>query len=205
MIDQNKYGPWAFVAAGSMGYELAGKDDRDAMTSTDDKTTTSIEDRLELLEQRVRLLDDHNQIMRLLYSYGPSVDSGLSTIASGLWIEDGVYDVDTGLMDGRSEIETMVQTDPHQGFLKQGCGHVMSPARITVSGDNAVAVCHTQLILRQPDNDGYQVSRVTANRWELIRTSAGWKVAIRTSRLLDGRDEPRAILASAFSPTAQDW
>ncbi|GAA4474622.1 nuclear transport factor 2 family protein [Rhodococcus olei] len=152
------------------------------------------------LEQRVRVLEDHNAIMRLMYSYGPSVDSGLAAVVAGLWTEDGVYDVDTGRMDGRHEIANMVRTHPHQGFIQHGCGHVMSPAHITVDGDTAVAVCHTQLILRLPDGSGYQVSRVTANRWELIRTVDGWRVTSRTSRILDGQEESRAILASAFDP-----
>ncbi|TJZ78442.1 nuclear transport factor 2 family protein [Rhodococcus oryzae] len=164
------------------------------MTETD----PGFEYRLQVLEQRLRLLEDHNEIMRLMYSYGPSVDSGLADVVGGLWIEDGVYDVDTGRMAGRCEIENMVRTHPHQGFIQQGCGHIMSPAHITVDGDAAVAVCHTQLILRRPDGSGYQVSRVTANRWELIRTKDGWRVTTRTSRILNGQEGSRAILASAF-------
>ena len=160
---------------------------------------TDVESRLLALEKRVQLLDDHNEIMRLLYSYGPSVDSGLVTVVSGLWTEDGVYDIDThGRLEGRGEIEEMVRTHPHRGFLEQGCGHVMSPARITVDGETAVAVCHTQLILQKPDGRGYQISRVTANRWELARTTDGWRVATRTSRILDGHEGSRAILASTF-------
>lgn len=154
--------------------------------------------RLRVLEQRLRLLEDHNAIMRLMSSYGPSVDSGLAAVVSGLWTEDGVYDVDTGRMNGRDEIATMVGTHPHQGFLEQGCGHMMSPAHITVEGDTAVAVCHTQLILREQEGSGYRVSRVTANRWELIRTQDGWRVTTRTSRMLDGHEDSRAILASSF-------
>ncbi|MBP1158746.1 ketosteroid isomerase-like protein [Rhodococcus sp. PvR044] len=164
------------------------------MTETD----PGFERRLLVLEQRLGILEDHNAIMRLMYSYGPSVDSGLDDVVGGLWIEDGVYDVDTGRMAGRRAIEDMVRTHPHQGFIQQGCGHIMSPAHITVDGDTAVAVCHTQLILRQPDGSGYQVSRVTANRWELIRTKDGWRVTTRTSRILDGQKGSRAILASAF-------
>ncbi|WP_397517902.1 nuclear transport factor 2 family protein [Rhodococcus opacus] len=162
------------------------------MTGPDRPDTES---RMQLLENRVQMLEDHNEIMRLMHSYGPAVDCGLADLVAGLWTDNGVYDVDTGRMDGRGQIEAMVRTDPHQGFLRQGCGHVMSPAHITVDGDAAVALCHTQLILRRPDGNGYQVSRVTANRWELTRTRDGWRVTTRTSRILDGQDEARRIFA----------
>ncbi|MFE3446085.1 nuclear transport factor 2 family protein [Nocardia sp. NPDC059180] len=168
------------------------------MTPSED----AVEQRLARLEHRMRLLEDHNEIMRLLYTYGPAVDSGLAEVVSELWTENGVYDVDTGRMDGRDAIAVMVRSEAHQGFIHQGCGHVMSPARITVDGDTATAVCHTQLILRDPDGSGYRVSRVTANRWELTRTAEGWRVVTRTSRILDGQEAGRGILASGLPEEA---
>lgn len=174
----------------------------DSVTRRNDErnTITGLDSLFRRLEARISLLEDHNQILRLLYSYGPGVDSGLAAAVSAIWTEDGVYDIDDpGSLDGRVAIEAMVRGDQHQGFIHQGCGHVMSPAHITIDADSAVAVCHSQLILQRPDGGGYQVSRVTANRWELIRTAEGWKVTTRTSRLLDGSEKPRGILASAFS------
>ena len=50
---------------------------------------TDIEARLAALEDRVRLLEDHNAIMRLLYAYGPAVDSGSAETVAQLWTEDG--------------------------------------------------------------------------------------------------------------------
>jgi hypothetical protein len=38
------------------------------------------------------------------------------------------------------------------------------------------------------------VWRVAANRWELLRTPAGWRVTARTNRLLDGTEEARDLL-----------
>lgn len=201
-MDQNKEVPRASMT----GEPESGRRPTSPMTTPEPvPPRTHLEARLDLLERRVRSLDDRNEIVQLLASYGPSVDSGLSTIASGLWSERGVYDVDTGRMNGRSEIETMIGSHPHQGFLETGCGHVMSPPHITISRNTAVAICHSQLILRRPGSDGYQVLRVTANRWELARTVDGWKVVTRTSRLLDGRDDARAILASAFSASSGDF
>jgi len=156
---------------------------------------TDIEARLAALEDRVRLLEDHNAIMRLLCTYGPAVDSGSAETVAQLWTEDGVYDVDTGRMDGREQIAAMVRSDSHQKWINGGCGHVISPAHLTVTGDTAVATCHTQMILKRHGKDGYTVGRVTANRWELARTSDGWKVTTRTNRLLNGSPEARELLA----------
>ncbi len=157
---------------------------------------TDIETRLAQLEDRIALLEDHNAIMRLMYAYGPAVDSGSADTVAQLWTEDGVYDVDTGRLDGRAEIAAMVRSDAHQHWINNGCGHVISPAHITVTGDTAVATCHTQMILKRQSRDGYSVGRVTANRWEFARTAQGWKATLRTNRLLDGGAEARELLAA---------
>lgn len=157
---------------------------------------SSAEERLSALETRLGLLEDRDEIQSLMYSYGPAVDSGLAEEVAARWTEDGVYDVDTGLMDGRTAIHQMVITEPHQGFIRNGCGHVMSPAYIVVDGDTAVGTTHTQLIFKRRNGEGYDVGRVTANRWEFVRTTHGWRVAVRKSRVLDGSEESREVLAA---------
>ena len=53
----------------------------------------SIEDRLSALETRLRAAEDQLEIIRLLNTYGPAVDSGASRPAAQLWIEGGTYNI----------------------------------------------------------------------------------------------------------------
>jgi SnoaL-like domain len=107
------------------------------------------------------------------------------------------------IFDGRDGLRRMILTDPHQGFVLGGCAHIVSAPQVTVDGDTAVAVCHSQLLLRDESADGYRVWRITANRWEWARTPNGWKVTARTNRPLDGGEEARELFrASLAEPEA---
>ena len=151
------------------------------------------------LADRVQLLEDTLAIMHIVSGYGPAVDSGSAEDVAGIWTEDGVYDVDTGSMTGRAEIEAMVRSRSHQGYIHGGCAHLVGPPHILIDGDTAVATCHSQLVLRDTEQGVNRVARITANRWEFARVNGEWKVTVRTNRLLDGRDEAREILAAGAS------
>ncbi len=144
------------------------------------------------LEARLRKLEDEVAIARLIASYGPLVDAGSASEVADLWEPDGVYDVDELVMTGRDEIASMVQSPNHQRWIAGGCAHFVGPAVVTVTGDEAVAVCHSLMIVNQ---DGqFVVRRATANHWKLRRSEDGWQVAVRTNRVLDGRPESPALL-----------
>ena len=151
------------------------------------------DDRIAQLEARLRHVEDQLEIVNLVSSYGPLVDSGDADGAAALWTEHGVYDVDTGTYEGQDGIAEMVRSRPHQGLIGRGCAHVTGPPRVRTDKDNAVAVTHSQLVVRNASG-GYDVLRATAHRWELVRTPAGWRVERRTSRLLDGSAAARDLL-----------
>jgi hypothetical protein len=44
------------------------------------------------------------------------------------------------------------------------------------------------------------VHRVSANRWEFVRTDEGWKIKRRTLRPLNGAPSAREILGGALDP-----
>lgn len=46
---------------------------------------------------------------------------------------------------------------------------------------------------------GYHIHRVVTNRWELVRTAAGWKIKRRSIRLVDGTEPSREILRGALT------
>jgi uncharacterized protein (TIGR02246 family) len=157
----------------------------------------SPEERIARLEARMKQLEDRVEIYDLVASYGPAVDAGDASATAALWVEDGVYDVDTGSYEGRDGIAAMVGSRAHQRLIARGCAHLTSPPRVEVVGDTAAAVCHSQLVVRREDGSGFDVLRATAHRWELLRTDQGWRVHRRTSRLLDGGDEARQLLRNS--------
>lgn len=154
---------------------------------------TNTDQLLQDLLDRVNALEDTLAITKLLATYGPAVDSGSVEAVARLWTEDGVYDVDTGVLNGQAEIKAMVLSRAHQGYINGGCAHLLEPGHVQLDGQRAVVTCKSQLILN--DGDAYRVARITANRWELSKIGGQWKVTRRTNRLLDGRAEARELLA----------
>jgi ketosteroid isomerase-like protein len=152
------------------------------------------EDRLAALEARLQVLEDEREIARLIAAYGPLVDAGAAGEVAALWTEDGIYDVDEVYLEGEESIAKMVESSAHQSWIRSGCAHVVGPPRITVKGDVAVAVCHSLMIVHT--DAGFVVRRATANHWQLRRTELGWRATVRTNRVLDGREESPALLAS---------
>ncbi|WP_324784354.1 nuclear transport factor 2 family protein [Streptomyces sp. H51] len=155
------------------------------------------------LERRLSRLEDEAAVTSLILSYGPLVDSGQAEAVAGLWEEDGVYDVDELLMTGRAEIEAMVRSPDHQRWIGRGCAHVVGAPRVRVRGDEAVAVCYTTMIVRDPEAGAFTLRRATANHWRLRRGPDGWRVTTRTNRVLDGRTESPGLLASGV--LADGW
>jgi hypothetical protein len=143
---------------------------------------------------------DELAILRLVASYSPRVDSGDAEGVAELWTDDGVYDVDTGLLEGHRGLTEMVRGDAHQGLIAHGCGHVPGLPVVLLDGDHAVATGYTQLVVRSSRPGRYTVMRVTANRWELERrgpvdaTDRGWRVVLRTARAVTDDGEGRRLL-----------
>ncbi|MDN4172186.1 nuclear transport factor 2 family protein [Nocardioides sp. SOB77] len=156
--------------------------------------TTDVAARLDALESRLRRLEDEREILQLITAYGPLVDAGRADEVAALWTEDGVYDIDEVFLGDQEAIHAMVLSRGHQRWIAGGCSHFLGPAHVTVDGDEAVAVCESLMVTH--GDDGFVVRRATANHWQLRRTPAGWRVTVRTSRVLDGRAESPALLAA---------
>ena len=143
---------------------------------------------------------DELAVLRLLAAYSPRVDSGDAEGVAELWTDDGVYDVDTGVLEGHEGLRLMVRGDAHQGLIAHGGGHVPSLPVVLLDGDHAVATGYTQLVVRSSRPGRYTVLRVTASRWELERRGPvdapdrGWRVVLRTARAVTDDGEGRALL-----------
>lgn len=179
------------------------------MTSSSDLTDpaalaarlASVEARIDETEGRLAAAEDELAILRILGSYSPRVDSGDAEGVAQLWSDDGVYDVDTGRLEGHDGLVEMVRGDAHQGLIAHGCGHVPSLPVVVLDGDSAVATGYTQLVVRSSRPGRYTVLRVTANRWELERRGPvdapdrGWRVVLRTARAVTDDGEGQQLLA----------
>jgi SnoaL-like domain len=155
-----------------------------------------LQDRLAALEGRVRLLEDHVAILRLVNSWGPAVDTGSSRAAGALFDETGVLESDMSRLEGRDDVVAMVESDGQQSLIRQGCAHVQSAPIVEVDGDWATAVTYSQVYLHT--EHGHDVWRVSANQWEFGRTPGGWRVTRRVNRAIDGSPEPHQILVRAL-------
>jgi hypothetical protein len=151
-----------------------------------------IEERLQALEQRVRQLEDTLDVMRVVASYGPSVDSGASVEAGRLWTEDCTYDSDNAAepLRGRSALEELAKT---VGQVPMGVAHFLNLPIVVVDGERATVTGHSNTYHQE---DGrYVVARVSSNRWELDRVDGRWQVRSRVNRILDGNQVARDLLA----------
>ncbi len=152
---------------------------------------------LDELAARLRRLEDDRDIRQLIASYGPAVDAGDADAAARLWATDGVYDVDGWRMNSRADVHAMISSDAHQKLVAKGCCHFLGPCVVTLAGDEAVAVCESMVLVR--DGDGYRVWRATAHHFVLTRVDDRWQIATRTSRVLDGNPDARALLAKGLA------
>jgi uncharacterized protein (TIGR02246 family) len=145
------------------------------------------------LEVRLRALEDREAIRDLIASYGPAVDSGDSDRAAALWHENGRYDVGGfGVKTGRDAIAALLEGETHQALIVSGAAHVLSPLRITLDGDRAIATGYSCVF--RWTGTAFEAHRISANRWTLKRGHHGWRVEERVNRLLDGDAAARALL-----------
>ena len=110
-------------------------------------------DDLAELRARLRRLEDESAIPRLIMSYGPAADAGLTTFAAGLWLEDGEYDWDANgePHHGSVAVDAMLQSDGHRQLIAEGVAHFGGPLLVEVDGDRATAVNYS-LIMRREGN-----------------------------------------------------
>jgi uncharacterized protein (TIGR02246 family) len=160
---------------------------------------TTFEERLDALTRRVQALEDELAIHRLIVRYGLAVDAGDAEAAAATFADDGIYDVDVGVMRGRTEVAAMVRGERHQAMVGR-CAHQIGPAVVTVDGDRAAAVGYSRVYLAV--DGAMEIYRVSTNRWRFERREGGWAVVERMTRLLGHTEalKPFATPGTAHSP-----
>jgi SnoaL-like domain len=166
----------------------------------------------ETLEARIRLIEDRLEIYNLIASHPPSADTGASDYTRSVWTEDGVFDRGDEFAKpaGGAAIAATSASVEHHRAIEQGIAHFAGLPYVRVTGDTAFAISYLQILV--PDRvgpvfevpnhgatGGFHVHRVSANRWDFVRTAAGWRIKSRRLRSLDGSEGAREILRGTFA------
>ncbi|WP_157966228.1 nuclear transport factor 2 family protein [Oceanibium sediminis] len=145
------------------------------------------------LETRLRAIEDRLAIADIIAGYGPAADALDEASLGADWAEDATYTAGEHRFEGRAAIAGITGYATHQGYVAQGCAHVLGPHRIEVDGDTATARGHSVVFLH--DAPGWRAERVSANLWHFARTPEGWRITGRENRLLNGDAAAHALLA----------
>lgn len=146
------------------------------------------------LAARLQALEDREAIRELVAQYGPLADCGDAQALAALWCEDGAYEVvGFATARGHAEIAALIDGPVHRQLMADGCAHVLGPLTVRVDGDRASARGHS--VVFRHGAGGFEAYRVSANRWTLVRTGQGWRVAHRANALLDGDEAARILLS----------
>ena len=167
------------------------------------------------LEQRIRAIEDRLAIYNLIASHPPSADTGAAAYAEAVYTEDGVFDRGAELSGatGNRALGALLQSDGHRAAIAGGLAHFTGLPHVTLDGDSAIVISYLQILTPKKSGEvvevpnhgasrGYHIHRVVTNRWDLVRTEAGWKIKRRTIRLVDGSEPSRDILRGALGAYA---
>lgn len=155
-----------------------------------------LEQRLRDIEARLRRTEDQLEILRLLNSYGPAVDSGSAALAAAQWVAGGAYEFGDGSGAQRATapdgLLALYEGKFHQELVSAGSAHLTATPMIVLDGDRAVAVGYSFVIVHRDHH--WSVERAAINHWSLTREPQGWRVQERVNRALDGSPESRALM-----------
>ncbi|WP_158270879.1 nuclear transport factor 2 family protein [Thalassorhabdomicrobium marinisediminis] len=153
---------------------------------------------LEELDTRLSRLEDRREIEQLIASYGPAVDTLDAAGIAALWTADGSYGIGPDvILSGAQEVAGIATLDQHQGYVRQGCAHILSPHRIDIDGTEATARGYSIVLLHDAATGQWRIERASANRWRLRKGATGWQTVHRQADLLDGAETARALLGWA--------
>jgi hypothetical protein len=164
------------------------------------------------LEDRIREIEDRLEIYNLIASHPPSADTGMRDHVERAWTEDGEFDRGAefgGPVRQQSSAGGMANPE-HRRAIEQGLAHFAGLPYVRITGDTAFAISYLQILVPDrvgPEFDvpnhgktrGFHVHRVSANRWEFVRTEKGWRIKRRHLRALDGSEPARDILRGTFA------
>lgn len=145
------------------------------------------------MSARLQRLEDRADIIELIAKYGPIVDAGEGRLLGELWTKTGRYEIGDDFAFEAGDLAGLTELPTHQAYLAAGCAHVLTTPTVQLSGDRAIAVNHSVVLVRAGEH--WVADRVSANEWHFTRTVLGWRVELRQNRLLNGDVVARGLLA----------
>lgn len=152
------------------------------------------------LLERITATEDRLEILNLLAGSAFSSDVASEAYWKKMFTQDAIFDRGQGRQDkGQVEILKIINSPDQKEAIKFGMTHLAMLPHITLNGNSAVATGY--LLIVMPDtaashvqlpgkgvSAGFSIYQLTINRWELARTTDGWKVTKRTVRPLSSND-----------------
>jgi SnoaL-like domain len=149
---------------------------------------------------RITAAEDRLEILTLLSGSAFSSDVASESYWKKMFTADAVFDRGQDRQDkGIAEILKIVNAPDQHEAIKFGMTHLAMLPHITLKGDSAIATGY--LLIAMPDtaashvnlpgkgvSPGFSIYQLTVNRWQLLRTTEGWKVTQRIVRPITGND-----------------
>jgi uncharacterized protein (TIGR02246 family) len=145
-----------------------------------------------VLEERVRALEDREEIRRLFLAYAASLDARDMQAYAALFARDGEWRGATGHGRTPDGIRTMLEerlapNPPAPGPTHR---HLVANDRIELDGDRATAVS-TWILASRAEGDVPELTLLGTYRDTLVREDGRWRFASREARV-DIPDRPIA-------------
>lgn len=150
------------------------------------------------LEERLRDVEDRLEILNLIAGHPPGADTGEGEYAASYCVDNVElqFSEQAPKWIGREHIVSALRAPAHQGAIEQGVAHFTALPLIELDGDTAIVTSYLQILTPNPEAEpfelsghgttkGFRVHRLSANRWELVRTPEGWRIKTRTGRSMD--------------------
>jgi ketosteroid isomerase-like protein len=144
-----------------------------------------------MLQQRVRALEDQEQIRQVLIAYGEYLDARDYAGYAALFARDGVWTGGFGSAMGPAAIQSMLEQNlgkAQPGFINKSSFHLMTTMVVEVSGDAATARSRYMFFTATADS---KPGASLAGRYvdEFVREDGKWKIKRRTTHgVLPWRD-----------------
>ncbi len=149
------------------------------------------------LAKRVQVLEDRDEIRRVIIGYGEHLDARDYAGYAGLFARDGVWTGGFGSATGPAAIQTMLEKNlgkPEPGFVNKSSFHLVTTEVIDVDGDKATARSRYLFYTATPEN---RPNALLAGRYvdQFVRENGAWKIKARVSHGVvpwrDGNDPNR--------------
>jgi len=162
------------------------------------------------LDARLRALEDRAAILDLLAGLAHSADIASESYWRDAFGDDAILDAGRGGAPdrGHAAILGIIGGAGQRTATQAGMAHLAALPHVSLDGDRATATgyllvvvpdAHAPVVVLPGKGPSLPLSiyHLTVNRWELMRTPAGWKIVRRVIRPV-GTDEARRILAEGI-------